>query len=172
MNSKILKLIFENGTILGIGLCLYTLFMWLSKLDSLYLNYGKYLDIVIFTLPMFIVFRTLKKAKEIYELTFLKRFIIACGITMISYVLYQPFLYYYHTKINPNWFDYVLRLKQLELNAENLSKANIDDVLLKMRKVNLAQSKLFSLSSVLSSIIVLPTIMTLLSFIFIRSTDK
>jgi len=172
MNSKILKLIFENGSILGIGLCLYTIFMWLSKLDSLYLNYGEYLDIIIFILPMLIVFRALKKAKKIYQLTFLKRFIIACSIGMISYLLYHPFLYYYHTKINPNWFDYVLRLKQLELSAENLSKAAIDDVLLKMRNVNLLQSKFFNLSSILSSIVVLPLIITLLSFIFIRNEDK
>jgi hypothetical protein len=89
-------------------------------------------------------------------------------VGLISYIIYQPFLYAYHNFINPSWFDSVLNLKKLELEAGNFSPEEIMIALNKMKERNLQQNKTYSVSTFVPSVIILPALISLLSLIFIR----
>lgn len=113
------------GIFLGIGFCFYSLFMWLTKLDTEFLSTGRYLDIAIIILPLIFTFLAIwAKSKEI-KLTLFRR--IQCGLTVnfIAYIIYTPFLLLYHNFINPNWLKYVLDLKEKELLAQNIEADQI-----------------------------------------------
>lgn len=42
----------KQGSLLGLGFCLYTTVLWLTKLDSTYLNYGQYINIILLPIVM------------------------------------------------------------------------------------------------------------------------
>lgn len=158
----------KYGITMGIGFCLYTTLMWLTKLDSDYLSIGQYLDIAIILLPILIIIFSIKNVIKGSPLKIWERIFIAMYVGLISYIIYQPFLYAYHNFINPSWFDSVLNLKKLELEAGNFSPEEIMIALNKMKERNLQQNKIYSVSTFVPSVIILPALISLLSLIFIR----
>jgi hypothetical protein len=170
------KLIFQStvkyGVYMGLGFCAYTALMWLTKLDSTYLSIGQYLDMAIIILPLGMILWAIKYAKDAFQISMLQRFVVAIWVAAISTFIYDPFLYLYHHVINPNWFNAVLALKETELRAANSSQELIASTLQKMQVANQAQSGMFRLSAVIPSVIVLPILITLISFIFIRQKPK
>lgn len=90
----------------------------------------------------------------------------------ISYLIYDPFLFIYHHYINPDWFNAVLSLKELELKSVNTSQDIITNTLEKMKASNQAQSGLFRLSSLVPSVLILPTLIALVSLVFIKRKSK
>ncbi len=163
-----LKQVFKYGIAMGIGFCLYTTLMWLTKFDTTYLYIGQYLDIAIILLPIIIISKSIKYANHNVSVKVWERIFIAVYIGLISYVIYQPFLYFYHHFINPTWFDAVLNFKKAQLEADNLSSEEIFSILAKMKERNLKQDKLFSFSTFMASVIILPTLISLLSLLYIR----
>ncbi len=63
MKTIFSKLNLKYGIIMGLGFCLYTTIMWLTKLDSTHLKVGKYFDILIILLPISIILIAIKKRK-------------------------------------------------------------------------------------------------------------
>lgn len=167
MKSKILSAT-KYGSIMGVGFCLYTTFMWLTKLDTTYLSIGRYLDIAIIILPISMISFSILNANKARSLKILERILIAVYVGLISYVIYQPFLYAYHHYINPTWFDAVLNLKKSELESGNFSSQDITSTLNKMKDRNLLQDKVYSISTFVASVIILPTFISLLSLLYIR----
>lgn len=168
MKSKVLSAS-KNGIVMGIGFCLYTSMMWLTKLDTTYLSIGQYLDIAIILLPILVISFSIKNANESNSLKIWERVLIAMYVGIISYIIYQPFLYVYHHFINPTWFDAVLNLKKSELEAGNFSPEEIVSTLNKMKERNLLQDKIYSISTFLASVIILPILISLLSLLYIRN---
>jgi hypothetical protein len=170
------KLIFQStlkqGVYMGLGFCAYTTIMWLTKLDTTYLSTGQYLDMAIIVLPLFMILWAIKQANDAFKISLLQRFAVAIWVAAISTFIYNPFLYIYHHSINPNWFNAVLALKETELKAVNSSQEIITSTLQKMQVANQAQSGMFRLSAVIPSVIVLPILITLISFIFIKRNPK
>lgn len=158
----------KQGLILGLGFCLYTTLMWLSKLDTTYLSFGQYLDIAIIILPISIIFWAIKQEKQASGVTIVQRIVIAIFVGTISYLIYDPYLYVYHQYINPDWFSPVLDLKVAELRAANVPEDNIAMTLQKMKDSNVSQSGLFRLSTLVPSVFIIPTFTALLSLLFIR----
>jgi len=107
------------GIYLGLALCLYTIFMWLSGLDTTRLAIGQYLDMAVIILPLFFTFLAVCKKSRETELTFFKRILTGLTVNFISFLIYNPFLIIYHHFINPDWLRYVLELKEKELLAQN-----------------------------------------------------
>lgn len=171
MKSTLLS-VTKYGLLMGIGFCLYTTIMWLSKLDTTYLYIGQYLDMAIIILPIVIISKSINEKNKQVSVKFWERTAIAVYVGLISYAIYQPFLYSYHHFINPNWFDAVLSLKKSSLIATKMSSIEIGQILNKMIENNLVQDKMFSFSSFISSVIILPFFISLLSLIFIRKTSK
>lgn len=162
----------KYGVISGLGFCLYTTTMWLTKLDTTYLRIGQYCDIAIILLPIVCIFRAISQEYAPTKNTFLYKFIqrlgIAILVSLISFVLYDPFLYLYHHFINPTWFDAVIQVKKTELEAAHLDSQSIARQLQQMRATNLAQSGMFRLSSIIASVLVIPTFIAALSFAFVK----
>lgn len=169
-NLNLVKLTIVQGIIMGLGISLYTTFMWLTNLDTIYLSMGQYLDMAIILLPILIIFRAIKKANKSYRISAIKRVCIAICIGFVSFIIYEPFLYVYHHFINPDWFDAVLTLKEIELKLANIPEMEIAQVLGKMKTSSTAQAKLFRLSTLIPSVIIIPSIIALISLIFIKHT--
>lgn len=169
---KLFKNTFRQGIIMGISFCLYTTLMWLTKLDTTYLNIGQYLDGAIIILPIIMVFWAIRQEHDAYTITIIERIVIAVHISFISYIIYDPFLYIYHEYINPEWFNAVLELKNAELQAADISKDKITDTLQKMKEINITQSGLFRPSTWIPSVFIIPILLALISIVFIRAKKK
>ena len=154
---------------MGLWFCLYTTIMWLTKLDSTHLKVGKYFDILIILLPISIILITIKKENSLSKLNISQRIFIAIYVSAISFIIYAPFIYCYHNYVNPDWFNFVLDLKKEELISTNTPKTQIDTILNEMKIVNDAQNKLFRLSALIPSVIIIPSIIALFSLVFIRN---
>lgn len=171
MKSTILS-VSKFGFVFGLGLCLYTTLMWLTKLDANYLYIGQYLDIAIILLPIIIISIAIKQKNDNDSVKFWERILIAVYIGLISYLMYEPFLFTYHHYINPTWFDAVLSLKQSSLEASHASADEIKQTLNKMTERNLAQDKIYSLSNFIPSVLIVPILISLLSILYIRKKKK
>lgn len=166
MNSQVLKLATKNGILMGLCFCAYTFIMWITKLDSAYLKYGQFLDIGIILLPIFIILLSIKHSLKIAELKIIQRIILAIYIGLLSQLIYSPFLYAYHNFINPNWFDAVIELKINSLKIENIADDKISSIVEKMKLNNISQNRIYSLSSFIPSVFILPTLIALISLLF------
>lgn len=162
----------KQGVIMGLSFCLYTILMWLTKLDTTYLRLGQYFDMVIIILPILIIFWAIKKENNFYAVTFIERITIAIYVGLVSFLLYDPFLYIYHHYINPEWFNSVLSLKEEELKTSNVPHDEIMITLQKLKDSGIAQSGLFRLSALIPSVIIVPTLIAMFSIIFIRGQGK
>lgn len=169
IKKSFFKSTFKHGVIMGLGFCLYTTLMWLTKLDTTYLSFGQYLDIAIILLPIIIILWAIRQENNSYNLSVIQRIGIAVFVGAVSYIIYEPFLYIYHHNINPEWFNSVLNLKEIELKAENLSQDEITETLQKMKASNVAQSGFFKLSTLIPSVIIIPMLIALFSLLFIKS---
>lgn len=160
----------KYGACLGIAMCFYTVFMWLTGLDTKYLATGQYLDIAVIVLPICFTFLAiLRKSKET-ELTILKR--IRCGliVNLTSFLIYTPFLIVYHHFINPDWLKYVLDLKEKELLAQNVVPEKITETLNKIA----SSSNDFNLivAGFVAGVIIFGIVFSLLTIPFIRTKAR
>jgi uncharacterized membrane protein YesL len=96
MDTKFLKSTYKYGIFMGLSFCLYTTLMWLTKLDTTYLSVGQYLDTAIIALPIAMIFMAINHENKMYSVTILQRIGIAIFISLISFLIYDPFLYVYH----------------------------------------------------------------------------
>lgn len=142
--------------------------MWLTELDSTYLQIGQYFDMAIIVLPIIIILWAIRQENSVYQISISQRIVIAIFVGALAYSIYDPFLYLYHRYINPDWFAPVLSLKESELRASNISPNEITDTIQKMKDSNAAQSGIFRLSTIIPSVFVMPTFIALISLIFIR----
>jgi hypothetical protein len=163
-----LKNTYKFGIIMGLGFCFYTIFMWLTKLDTTYLKIGQHFDKAIIIWPILIIMMAIWQANKLSRIPILHRVALAVFIGLNSFIIYDPFLYAYHQFINPDWFEAVLRLEEERLIAASTDPVSIGMQLQKMKDFNVAQSSLFRLNALLPSVIIIPTLIALLSLIFIR----
>ncbi len=164
-----LKSTYEKGIFMGWSFCFYTTIMGYTKLDTTYLEYGQYLNIAIILLPIFVIFWAIGQKVRKYRVSLFQRIGIAIFVSAISFIIYNPFLYVYHHYFNPEWYNAVLDLKEIELKSNNVPQAEIVDTLQKMKDSTTAQAPLFALSSVISFVIIVPTLIGLLSLLFVRN---
>ncbi len=168
INTTFFKSTVKQGIIMGLSFCLYTTVMWLTKLDAVYLNIGQYFDMAIIILPILMILWAIRQENNRYTVTIIQRIIIAIFVGAVSYLIYEPFLYTYHNYINPDWFTSVLNLKEIDLNAVNTPQEAIIETLQKMKDLNASQSRLFTLSTAIPSVIIIPTLIALISLIFVK----
>jgi Protein of unknown function (DUF4199) len=157
------------GILMGLGFCLYSTIMWLTKLDTTYLKYGQYLDMAIIILPLTIILLAIKKANSTDKLKILERIGIAVLVGLISFLIYDPFLYVYHNYVNPTWFESVLNLHKSTLEALNTDPTEIARQLELEKANNDKQAGLYKFAPFMASVIVLPTIIALISLIFVQN---
>lgn len=167
-----LKRAIKYGIVMGICFCLYTTFMWLTKLDTKYLEIGEYLDMTIIILPIIVIFIAIKNEIKFSEVNILKRIGIGLTIGIISCLIYSPFLYFYHNYINPEWFNSVLSLAETKLIEIKTEPQIIAEKIQRMRENNLSQKAMFNVGAIIPSVIIMPIFISLLSTIFIRKRKK
>lgn len=167
-NGRYLKSVLINGIILGFMFCLYTTLMWVSKLDTTYLRIGQYLDMAVILLPIVVIILAIVKLHKQQRISLAARFIVAIGISAVSYLIYDPFLYAYHEYINQEWFDSVLQLKETELKALGKTQSEIATTLEKMKANNKLQSGIYRMATLIPSVVVIPVLIGLISFLFTR----
>ena len=153
---------------MGLGFCLYTTLMWLTKLDTTYLNIGQYFDILIIALPIAVIFKAIYEENKSYSVTILERIGIAIFVGLISFLIFDPFLYVYHNYINPTWFNAVLDLHENTLKASGIAAVDITKQLETEKAMNAKQAGLFKLMPFIASVVVLPALIALISMLFVR----
>jgi len=168
INTTFFKSTLKQGIIMGFSFCLYTTLMWLTTLDTVYLNIGQYFDMAILILPILIILWAIKQENNLYTVTTVQKIIIAIFVGAVSYLIYDPFIYIYHNYINPDWFNSVLTLKEIDLNAVNIPHDKIVETLQKMKDSNVSQPGLFRLSTAIPSVIIIPTLIALISLIIVK----
>ena len=169
MGKSTIKTSLKYGIIMGLSFCLYTILMWLTKLDSTYLNIGQYLDMLIILLPILVIFKAIGVERGTHKITFMSRVTIAIMVGAVSYLIYEPFLFVYHNNINPEWFNHVLNLRQSTLRATGIVENEIMETITKMKESNILQNKMFKLNVLVASGLVIPFLVSMLSFIFIKN---
>ena len=160
----------KYGLAMGLSFCIYTLLMWITRLDTTYLSFGRYLDIAILILPIAMIFLAVRAARGSARITLFQRVSVALITGFFSFVVYAQVLYFYHHYINPTWFDAVIVLRQSELQAAGADVSTITAELASMRERQLANDGL--LNGFIPSVIVLPVLISLLSLIFVRNPKK
>lgn len=171
MDFNFLKTTYKYGIIMGLGFCLYTTLMWLTKLDTNYLSIGQYFDMAIIALPIGVIFKAIYEENKSYPVTIMERIGIAIFVGFISFLIYDPFLYVYHNYINPTWFNAVLDLHESTLKAAGVDAVEITKQLDAEKAMNAKQTGVFKLGPFIASVLVLPTLIALISLFFIRK-DK
>jgi uncharacterized membrane protein YhdT len=162
----------KYGVLMGLGFCFYTIMMWLTKLDSAYLSIGQYFDMAIIILPLAIISLGIYQQNKLNGITLLQRVFVAILIGAVSFVIYNPFLYLYHHVINPDWFNAVLALKEIELTKGGLAQDLIAAQLEVMRNSPVAQAKMFQLSSMIASVLVIPILISFITLLFIKKNNN
>ncbi|WP_324680537.1 DUF4199 family protein [Hymenobacter sp. GOD-10R] len=166
--SRLLKNILRYGLLLGLALCLYTTLMWLTQLDTRYLATGQYLDIVVVLLPIGFMSAAIRQHKRRQGyLGAGQRIAVSVGIGHVAELLYRPYLYAYHTRLNPEWFSAVLALKRTELMAAGRSAQNITTELARLQATHARPAGMFAGWWV--SAFVLPALIALLTLLFLRN---
>jgi hypothetical protein len=171
MEFTFLKTTYKYGLMMGLGFCLYTTLMWLTKLDTNYLSIGQYFDMAIIALPIAVIFKAIYEENKSYPVTIMERIGIAIFVGFISFLIYDPFLYVYHNYINPTWFNAVLDLHENTLKAAGMDAVEITKQLDAEKAMNAKQTGVFKLGPFIASVLVLPTLIALISLFFIRK-DK
>lgn len=171
MEFAFLKTTYKYGIFMGLGFCLYTTLMWLTKLDTNYLSIGQYFDMAIIALPIGVIFKAIYEENKSYPIMISERIGIAIVVGFISFLIYDPFLYVYHNVINPTWFNAVLGLHESTLKASGMDAVGIAKQLDAEKVMNVKQAGVFKLGPFISSVLVLPTLIGLISLFFIRK-DK
>lgn len=155
------------GVIMGLGFCLYTILMWITQLDTTYLNIGHYLDMAIILWPLAAIFMGIAALIKKGKVSLLERLSLAVLVAAVSELLYSPFLYFYHNSINPSWYEAVLRLQKEKMITQHADPAKIAQSLEALKSSIDHQNHMFN--AVIPSVIVIPILMALLSLIFVRN---
>ncbi len=160
--SPFLKNVVTHGLVLGFALCLYTTVMWLTRLDTIYLATGQYLDIAVAVLPVGVLAAAIQRQRRRAYLPLWQRVSVAIGVAVVAELLYRPYLALYHTYLNPEWFSYVLALERVELLAAGRNATTIATELAQLQATQARQAGVFSGFWV--STLVLPTFVALLTW--------
>jgi hypothetical protein len=162
-----LRTLLTYGLLLGLTLCLYTTVMWLTRLDTRHLLIGQYLDILILLAPVGFIVAAIHQQRRQGQLSGLRRVALGIGVMALAEMLYRPYLYLYHTLINPTWFAAVLALKQAELTAAGRSAVTIATELARLQAGQARQAGVFN--GFWLSTLVLPVLVSLLTWPLLRS---
>lgn len=166
MSTKFIFVILKNGILLALVLVVYSLLMWLTRLDEEYLNIGQYLDILIIIVPVIFILRAIRQS---LPASIGKRLLIATGVGLIAYLIHAPYMYVYHNFINPDWFDWVIALEKQKMAAENILAADIQQKIEQMINTNKINNKVFTMGAFLPSVIIIPALIALCSLVFIKN---
>jgi hypothetical protein len=158
------------GIYLGLALCLYTIFLWLTKLDTTYLATGQYLDIAVILLPIIFTFLAISQKSKKTNLTFFKRILTGVMVNFVAFLIYNPFLIIYHRFLNPDWLKYVLELKEKELLAQNVAPDKIKNTLELI--ANSSNDLSHIISGFIVGVIIFGIVFSLLTIPFIRSKSE
>ncbi len=142
--SPLLKNVVAHGCVLGVALCLYTTGMWLTRLDTLYLATGQYLDMAVVVLPVAVLAAAINRQRRRAYLPVWQRVAVAVGVGVVAEVLYRPYLALYHAYLNPEWFSFVLALKRTELLAASRTATAVAAALAKLQAAHARQAGVFS----------------------------
>lgn len=124
------------GVRLGLALCVFTVFMWLARFDSIYLQTGEYFNRIFILLPLIFTFLSISAKSKETKLTILKRIQCSLIINFVAYLIHIPFLLFYHHVLNPDWLKYVLEFKEKELLAQNTSAEQINTALENVQRMS------------------------------------
>ena len=166
----LLRTLLTYGLLLGLLLGLYTTLMWLTHLDTTYLAAGQYLDIAVLLLPVGCLVAAIRQQCRLGYLSGLRRLALGVGVMALAETLYRPYLYLYHTVINPTWFSAVLTLKRTELTAAGRSAAAIATELARLQAGQARQAGMFH--GFWLSALVFPVLVTLLTWPLLRNRKR
>ncbi len=165
--TPFLRNLVHHGLVLGLGLCLYTTIMWLTRLDTRYLAAGQYLDMAVVVLPVGVLAAAMNRQRQRAYLPGWQRVGLAIGMGVVAELLYRPYLALYHHYLNPEWFSWVLALKRTELLAAGHGAATVAAELAQLQAAHARQTGVFS--SFWVSALVLPALVALLTWPFLRN---
>jgi hypothetical protein len=154
------------GIIMGVTMCFYTIFMWISKLDTTYLRIGQFLDIIVTLVPVVFIVLAIRAVNSFSPLTIVHRISIGLAVSFVSFLIYTPFLYFYHHFFNPDWLQYVLDLKQQDLELKGVSSSQIKMQLDAIRAASTDRN--FVIAGFAIGVILMGSIISLLTIPFIR----
>lgn len=170
--SSLPAIVLRNGLFFGLSLCVYTLLMWLTRLDAEYLSVGQYFDMAVVIVPIFFILSAIKQARDQTDIHVGHRVLIAMGTGLVGYLIHGPFLYFYHHVVNPDWFEAVLALEKQNMLAKQASAEDIGIRLEEMIAKNQAQDGIFSVGALIASAVVLPLLISMLSLVVVRRRPK
>ena len=167
MVQSVLKPSIKYGIYLGLFMCTFIVFMWVTRLDTTYYHIGKNLEIAVSVIPIAVILYAIHKLNQKQDLTVSKRLIAGITVGLVSVAVSTPFIEIYHHFINPEWFDAVLHLQEQKMISEGATETEITTRLERMR----AGDNTFSsvLSAFISGGILFPAVVSLASTIFIRN---
>lgn len=170
MNTQVIKLSAKYGAYLGVFICAFIIFMWMTKLDTTYYHIGKTLELAISIVPISMILYAIFKLNQQIELTVKKRILAGLTVGLVSIMISSPFIEIYHQFINPDWFDAVLRLQEEKMTNAGASKVEIASRLEQMQNGNTTLKSM--MSAFISGGIVFPVIISLASIAFIRGEKR
>ena len=160
----------KYGAYLGLFMCVFTLFMWLSELDTTYYHVGKNLDLLVSIVPAAMILYAIYKLKRNMNLSVTQRILIGITVGMVSVLISTPFIEIYHNFINPEWFNAVLRVQENKMVEAGVSLSDINARLEQLRAGNTIYNAV--LNAVVFGGIVFPAIISTISLIIIRNKKK
>lgn len=170
MFSSIIKPSAKYGIYLGLFMCAFTVFMWLTLLDTTYYHIGRNLEVVVSIVPVGVILYVNYKLNQDQKLTVSKRLVAGVTVGLVSIAVSSPFTEIYHHFINPEWFDAVLNLQEQKMLSAGASESEFATRLEQMRTGNTTVKSVTS--AIISGGVLFPVIVLLASLIFIKSNKE
>lgn len=170
MGKELFKISGQYGVYLGLFLCAFTIFMWLTGLDTTYYEVGKTVELFVSAVPVVAILYAIYRLNRRTKLTVFKRLIAGLTVGIVSITVSAPFIEIYHLYINPEWFDAVLRVQERQMLD---SGANPEEIISRLERMEANNT---TINSVLGAFafggILFPAVVSFLSLIIIRNKKK
>lgn len=156
----------KYGLVMGITLCVYTMIVFLLRLDRENLNIGEHVDRLVILVPMLFTFMGVRSVAKESEFTYWESLKSGLLLNLISFLIYTPFLILYHHFINPEWLEYLVKFTEEELLQKNASAETIKVSLEQVRKLSTDINHIAS--GLIFGVLVLGSVFSLISAFIVK----
>ncbi|MBN8694618.1 MAG: DUF4199 domain-containing protein [Bacteroidetes bacterium] len=167
-----MKIFLKFGLIQAAIYITWSLVIYITGLDTTYIHIGYISDYLVLLIPIIVTYKGLKadalSLPQSY--TLLNGLKTGLLLNLVCYSIYMPFLIVYHTFINPEWLDYVLKLTETKLLERNVAPEAIKVSLETISKQSTISNHI--ISGLIFGVILIGGLISVISTLIIRRKLK
>jgi hypothetical protein len=143
------------GLVLGVALCLWTLLLHVLGFYTTRLGAGQVADMIVTILPLVAVaLALLERRRATARLQARDALLTGLALGVVSALISVPFLWWYHTTVNPEWVNLLVQWRTQQMTTAGSSAQEIAAAVESLRRggTNGAQAAAGVIGSVMISL--------------------